>query len=158
MKQSGQLFIFTIEGQRFGLDLEVVQRVERAAEVTKVPEMPALISGIIDYHGKIVPVFDLRKKLKMPDKGISAEMRFLIIRTKSRQLILIADVVGGVINIPAEIVTQGTDVDKDLLQASFIRLEDEIIFIYDVDKFLSAEQETELETALSKFKEGSQGQ
>jgi len=64
MAISMQTFIFTIEGQRYGLNLEAVHRVERAAEVTKVPDIPELITGIIDYQGKIIPVFDLRKNLK----------------------------------------------------------------------------------------------
>ncbi|MBL7113516.1 MAG: chemotaxis protein CheW [Bacteroidales bacterium] len=152
MKLSGQLFIFTIEGQRFGLDLEVVQRIERAAEITKVPESPALISGIIDYHGKIVPVFDLRKKLKLPDKELSAEMRFLLIRTESKHLIIVADVVEGVINVPAEVIMPGTEIDKDLIQAAIVRLADGVIFIYDVEKFLSAEEETELKKVLGNYK------
>lgn len=134
------------------MDLEVVQRIERAAEITKVPESPALISGIIDYHGKIVPVFDLRKKLKLPDKELSAEMRFLLIRTESKHLIIVADVVEGVINVPAEVIMPGTEIDKDLIQAAIVRLADGVIFIYDVEKFLSAEEETELKKVLGNYK------
>jgi len=149
MKLSGQLFIFTIEGQRFGLDLEVVQRVERAAEITKVPETPELISGIIDYHGKIIPVLNLRKKLKLPDKEISASMRFLVVRTESRQLIIIADLVEGVIKIPPRLITKGTEIEKNYTHASFARLENDVIFIYDIDQFLTEEDENVLEKAIN---------
>jgi purine-binding chemotaxis protein CheW len=147
------LFIFTIESQRFGLNLDVIQRVERAVEVKVVPEMPSLISGIINYHGKILPVLDLRKKLKIADKAVSADMHFLVVTTRIRQLILIADAVDGVIKVSPDRFTQGSEIEKDFTQASFIRLDDGIIFVYDVDRFLSDLDEAELENALNRFEE-----
>ena len=148
-----QLFIFKIEGRRFGLNLENIQRIERAVEVTTVPEMPALISGIVNYHGKILPVFDLRKKLKLKAIAILPNMYFLVVTTRVRQLILIADAVEGVIKVTAERFTEGAEIEKDFTQASFLKLDDGIIFMYDVERFLSDQDEEEMEKALNEFEE-----
>lgn len=151
MKLIPQLFLFTIEGRRFGLNLNSVLRIERAAEITEIPEAPELISGIIDYHGTILPVFDLRKKLGLPDKAISVSMHFIIINTSARSLVLIADSVEGVITIPEPSLIRAEQIEKDFVQKSFVILDDGIIFIYDVDKFLSSQESKELDIALSKF-------
>ncbi|MCX6283510.1 MAG: chemotaxis protein CheW, partial [Bacteroidetes bacterium] len=122
-------------------------------EVTAVPEMPVLIAGIVNYHGRILPVLDLRKKLKLADKAVSADMHFLVVTTRTRQIIMIAEVVEGVIKVSPEKFTDGAEIEKDFTQASFIRLDDGIIFVYDVEQFLSDQDEAELENALNNFEE-----
>ncbi|MCX6280804.1 MAG: chemotaxis protein CheW [Bacteroidetes bacterium] len=151
MRIPERLFIFTIEGQRFGLDLVAVQRIERAALITKVPEMPEFIYGIIDYHGKILPVFNLRKKLGLPDKPVASSWRFLILNTANRMMIIAADIIEGVMDMPSGNLIQGTEIESNLSQAAFIRLDDGIIFIYDINSFLSSGDEIDLEKVLQGF-------
>ncbi len=151
MQTTIQLLIFTVENHRFGLDINAIQRIERAVEITPVPEMPAVITGIIDYHGQILPVFDLRKRLGISAKEVSASWRFLVVQTAARLVIVAADLVEGVVNVPAETITPGPEIEKNLQQPSFLRLEKDIIFLYDIESFLSPEDETGLEQALHNF-------
>ncbi|MEI8049570.1 MAG: chemotaxis protein CheW [Bacteroidota bacterium] len=151
MKHISQLFVFGLGEQRFGLDLDVVQRIERSVEITKIPEAPPLISGIIDYHGTILPVYDLRKKLGLPVKPVSISMLLIIVSTSERPLALVADTVEGVMNVPKDGVTSSENLEKGLAQDSFVRLGDGFIFIYDVDRFLSSQDSIELGIALKRF-------
>lgn len=151
MQTTIQLLIFTVENHRFGLDINAIQRIERAVEITPVPAMPAVITGIIDYHGQILPVFDLRKRLGISAKEVSASWRFLVVQTAARLVIVAADLVEGVVNVPAETITPGPEIEKSLQQPSFLRLEKDIIFLYDIESFLSPEDETGLEQALHNF-------
>ena len=151
MKPISQLFLFSLGKQRFGLDLNVVKRVERAVEITRLPEAPPLIAGIINYHGTILPVFDLNKKLGWPGKPVSAAMRFIIVSTPERPLVLVADSADGVISVKSDEVTASEQLEKELAQESFLKLEDGIIFIYDVERFLSSLESEDLGIALRKF-------
>ncbi len=42
---SSQLVVFVVDGQRYALPLEIVERVVRAVEVTPLPEAPPIISA-----------------------------------------------------------------------------------------------------------------
>ena len=151
MKHISQIFVFSLGEQRFGLDLDIVQRIERSVEITRIPEAPPLISGIIDYHGTILPVYDLRKKLGLPVKPVSVSMRLIIVSTSERPLVLLADTAEGVMKVPKDGVTSCEDLERGLAQESFVRLDDGIIFIYDVDRFLSSQDSIELGIALKRF-------
>jgi len=79
-------------------------------------------------------------------------MRFLIVNTKRRQLILIADAFEGVMTLPAALITPAVEIEETLVQPAIARLDDGFVFIYDTDRFLSEEKEMELEQLLAGYK------
>ncbi|MEO8857232.1 MAG: chemotaxis protein CheW, partial [Burkholderiaceae bacterium] len=62
MEQVAQLVVFVLAQQRFGVWLRHVECVLAAAETTPVPGAPPLVLGIIDLHGTMVPILDLRPR------------------------------------------------------------------------------------------------
>lgn len=148
MKESGHLLVFQIESERLALNLEYIQRIERAVEIKKIPDLPPLIKGIIDYHGTIVPVYDLRKKLGYTSKETLASWRFLVVKTMNRLLVVVADQVEGVITNPSGTITPGSQLENNIIQPDFLRQDDGLILIYDVDRFLTQTDEEILEKSL----------
>ena len=60
-----QLVGFRIGKELFGVDILMVQEIIREAVITPIPDSPAFIEGVINLRGNIIPVVDLRKRLKL---------------------------------------------------------------------------------------------
>lgn len=74
-----QLVSFTIGDEEYGVDILRVQEINRMLNVTKVPNSPAIVDGVINLRGKIVPVIDLRTRLGMERKQHDKHTRIVVV-------------------------------------------------------------------------------
>jgi purine-binding chemotaxis protein CheW len=63
------LATFTVAGTRFGVPAAAVREVVRSARITPVPHAPALLVGLVNLRGRIVPVYSLSQRLGLPDRS-----------------------------------------------------------------------------------------
>jgi purine-binding chemotaxis protein CheW len=137
-----RLVRFEIDGQGYALRLEVVERVIRAIELSPLPGAPAVIRGIFSLGGKIVAVADPRRRLGLADRDIELEDRIVITRTPARVLGLLAHGDADVTECaPEDIVRTETVIAGDQPLEGIGKLPDGLIFIHDLSKFLSIEEE-----------------
>lgn len=71
--------VFAIDGQSCALPLEAVRCIVRAAALSPVPEAPQGVLGLLNFHGRLVPVYDMREALGYPAKPLAPQDRFLIV-------------------------------------------------------------------------------
>ena len=57
-----QLVTFNIGKEEFGVDILHVQEINRMTHITKVPNAPHFVEGVINLRGRVIPVIDLRVK------------------------------------------------------------------------------------------------
>src|SRR5436309_14010618 len=63
-----EVLIFEVGSQRYGLPAAGVRELVRAVTVTPLPRAPAIVEGVIDLRGTIVPVLDIRARFRLPAK------------------------------------------------------------------------------------------
>jgi purine-binding chemotaxis protein CheW len=150
MSDHSQLVVFRLDNQRYAMLLTAVERIVRAVEVMPLPKAPAIVLGVIDVGGRILPVLNIRRRLGLPDKEIGPADQFLIARTARRALVLVIDEAEGMITrSPAEIVAPAGIVPGLEQIHGVIKLDDGMALIYDLDKFLSLEEAEALEATMS---------
>lgn len=155
MKNPNQILVFFLEEQRYALYLHTVERIVHAVEVTPLPKAPDIVLGIINMRGQVIPVLNIRKRFNLPDRKIDLNDRFIIAHTQKLTVALVVDMVNVIIQpaeeklIPSEKVTPGME-----LIDGVIKLEDGMILIHDLDKFLSLEEEAMLDKAVKNGKRG----
>jgi purine-binding chemotaxis protein CheW len=88
--------MFTLDEPRYALYLSAVERVVRAVEITLLPKAPDIVLGVINWQGKIIPVIDVRKRFRLPEREMDPDDRFIIARAAQRQVALAADSVVGI--------------------------------------------------------------
>lgn len=148
--QPAAFFCFNIDQQSLAIPLLAVEKVLMAAAVTEVPESPPVIHGIIDYQGMIIPVINLRYRLKLPLFPVRINDIFIIAETSVRKVAMVADSANGVI-VPAHTdLVNADDVDRGFKSEGMIRRDDGIVLIYDIEQFLSEQDEFELQAAIAK--------
>ncbi len=84
-----RLVLLTVDGQTYALHLEAVDRIVRAVEVTPLPGAPVIVLGAIDVEGRVLPVLNLRRRLRLPEREIGPADQFLIARTERRAVALL---------------------------------------------------------------------
>jgi purine-binding chemotaxis protein CheW len=140
---------FTLDEGHYALDLSAVERIIQTVEVTLLPEAPDIVLGVINIHGKIIPVVNIRRRFHLPEKDIEPTNRLIIAHTLKRTVALVVDVVLGVIETPEDRVVKADTVlpGMDYVQG-VVKMEDGMILIHDLNKFLSLEEEKTLDTAI----------
>lgn len=148
MSDAVQLVVFCVGGQRHALRVEAVERVTPAAEVTPLPGAPHVVLGAIDVAGRILPVFSLRRRLRLPDRPLQLSDVFLIARTARRAVALLVDSVQAVRTAPAAAVDAAMLAPGLQTVEGVLRLDDGLLLIHDLEDFLSREDERALDAAL----------
>ena len=105
-----QLVVFSLDAQRYALQLSVVQRIVCAVDVTPLPSAPAIVLGVINIEGRIVPVINVRKRFWLPDKQIGLNDHLIIATTAKRPVALLADSVSGVVEVSRNAVVDSSSV------------------------------------------------
>lgn len=150
MKNQHRLVLFTLENRQFALRLDCVERVIRAAEITPLPKVPDIIMGIINIHGEIVPVVNIRRRFSLPERNISVNDQIIIIKSPRRKFCFFADSVPGYAEVSSEEVINEEKLWHGIeLVEGVIRLEGEIVLISDLKGFFQTEEESGLDDALS---------
>ncbi len=130
VKMTSDYFVFTIETKHYALELSAVEKVIRAVELISLPESPDRVMGLINLRGKMIPVFNIRKKLRIPEREIGPEDRIIISRLSEYPLAFIADTVEGVFTFSSLAAGRGR---WDKAEQIFPEMEEFIEGIADID-------------------------
>lgn len=144
-----ELLLFQLDDRRFAVPLSVVKRVERIAAVTPLPKAPAIVEGIINYHGQVIPVVNVRNRFGLPPREPGLNDHLLILDTGQRTLAFIIDAAQNVIPVSTDrYVDSGTVFPGMEYVKGVVKLEDGMVLIHDPDTFLSLEEESVLDEAI----------
>jgi purine-binding chemotaxis protein CheW len=140
MNASKQLFVFSLERQRYALHISAVEKVVRAVEINPVPKAPDSVLGIISVRGRIVPVLNIRRYFRRPERDLDLNDRLIIVKAKERLVAFIADDVTGVLECPESAMVEGSDILPEVTYLEGVMaLKDGMILIYDLERFLSSD-------------------
>ena len=152
LSSAAQLIVFRLDERRYALPLEIVDRVVRAAEVTPLPKAPDIVLGVINVRGRVLPVLNVRRRFAMPEREIRPEDWFLLAHTDRRQLALVIDHSDGVIECSPDDINMSTHIVPGLEPfPGVMRLDDGLVLIHDLEKFLSLDETRALEDAMDEY-------
>ncbi len=141
-----QLVVFAMAGQRFAVPLSTVERVLPALAVTPVPGAPAILHGVFDLHGELVPVLDPQGR-RTPSMDIDEQL--MLVRTERRLLALRVDEVIGVTDAQADaLVPFPPATDGFGAFQGTTRLGGDLVLVHDVEMFLSRNTARAVDAAL----------
>ena len=139
-KELLQLVSFKIGEEEFGVDILSVQEINRMSQITKVPNTPDFIEGVINLRGRIIPVLDLRVKLGLMKLEHNKNTRIVVVELKGQTVGFIVDEVSEVLRIPKNITeappTMVGGIDSEYI-TSIGKLEDRLLILLDLEKILS---------------------
>lgn len=139
-----QVLVLEVDGARVGVPVERLRGITHAVEVTALAAAPAVVEGVVDYHGELAAVIDLRRRLGHPSRAGFGD-HFVFAQGAARLVALRADRALDV----AEVAVEAVPPPGDPHLAGVARLPDGLLLIGDLDTFLSAAEQTQLDQALA---------
>ncbi len=94
-----QLVTFKLENEEFGVDILKVQEINRMLTITKIPNAPSFVEGVINLRGKIIPIVDLRKRLGFNSRAYDKSTRIIVVELDGLVLGFIVDSVSEVLRV-----------------------------------------------------------
>lgn len=95
------LLVFSLPGERYGIETSHVLEVICLRELTPVPCTPPVILGVVNHRGCILPVLDLRGLFKLPGQGITEGGRVVAVEAGGMTFGIFADAVAETILVAA---------------------------------------------------------
>jgi purine-binding chemotaxis protein CheW len=145
------VLVFTLAGRRFGVPADMVERVEPACEITPLPDAPAVVRGIVSVRGTLTPVLDLRPRFGDAVATLTLDQRFVLTRTASRAVAIIADAIEDIRQIPRDAVTRLAQLFPGAGRLNGLAaVPDGLIYLHDPEGWMSEADEARLDTALAR--------
>jgi purine-binding chemotaxis protein CheW len=139
-----QLVVFELAGENYGIDISAVEGIIKMQPITKMPQAPMFVEGIINLRGVVVPVIDLRKRFGMTTLEHTSDTRIVNVFMGKAKIGMIVDGVSEVLRIPEEAI-EPTPPMISTVNTSYIRgiakLDNRLVTLLDLDKILSAEEQ-----------------
>jgi purine-binding chemotaxis protein CheW len=90
---------FVVGGETYGVDILNIREIIKLREVTEVPRTPGFLIGIITVRGSVIPVIDLRLRLRLPCTPPTRAARILVVVRDGDPYGLLVDAVSGVVRL-----------------------------------------------------------
>lgn len=122
------------------MGIEYVTEIIGVQKITKVPDMPHFIKGVINLRGRVIPVVDVRTRFGLSEREYDERTCIVVIHVNDQATGMIVDRVNEVLNIPQDQIefSHSGDVNKE---RSFIlgigKTEDSVKILLDVEKFMT---------------------
>ncbi|MBI5807945.1 MAG: chemotaxis protein CheW [Ignavibacteriales bacterium] len=143
-----QLVSFKIANEEFGVDILNVQEINKMTQITKVPNAPDFVEGVINLRGRVIPIIDLRTRLKLEKKQHDKDTRIIVVEISNKTVGFIVDAVNEVLRIPTNIIEPppqlATGIDSDFIRAVG-KLEDRLLILIDLEKVLTEKDKEQLQ-------------
>jgi purine-binding chemotaxis protein CheW len=148
MEKEIKVILFRLGDEEYGLEVHSVRSIERMQPVTRMPQMPPFVKGVIHLRGEITPVVDLKSRLGLKETPASEQSRMIIVYVGQMQVGLIVDAATDVIDIPVHSIEPAPAIFGETYAAylhGVAKLPDRLLLLLNLDRLFSREEVIQLQ-------------
>ncbi|NUR22118.1 chemotaxis protein CheW [Frateuria sp.] len=146
-----QQLTISLGNEEYGIDILAVREIRGWTPVTRIPQAPSYVLGVLNLRGAIVPVLDLRLRFGLARGEYSATTVTVVVTVAGRLFGVVVDAVSDVLDVEADqirpVPDMGTTVDTEYLKG-LTAVGERMVLLLDVDKLLQPQDAQMLEAAL----------
>ncbi len=139
-----QLVSFNLDQEEYGVDVLKVREIIRMPVLTRVPNTPHYVDGVINLRGKVIPIISMRKKFGLMETENDKQTRIMVMDVDGELMGFTVDAVSEVIRISGSeiqpspaVVASG--IDQECI-AGVINQAERLLVLLDLEKMFSAEE------------------
>jgi purine-binding chemotaxis protein CheW len=132
-----QLVGFRLDNEDYAIAITKIQEIILMKPITRIPQVPDFIEGLINLRGSVIPIVNLRKRFGLPPREVDDETRTIVVNIQEKTFGCIVDA-----------VTQVMRINRDQIQppplsvlavshqyiAGLARLDDRLLIILDIER------------------------
>lgn len=148
-----EVIVVEVDGRQLGLPVDLVDEIQPAAQLTRLPDAPPVVEGVLDLRGDLIPVLDARRRLGLEVRPMQLSDRLVITRVDERRIALRVDAATVLVKVRAADVSHAAALAPDALRhAGLARMLDGTMVVTEPELFLSADEAKDLHEALRQLK------
>lgn len=143
-----KVVVFRLKDEEYGVEVDQVKSIERMESITRVPNTPSFVKGVINLRGVVIPVINLRSRFQMEEEDYTDSTRIVIVHVNEMEVGLIVDAALDVLDVPLDAIEPPPEVVGGV-EAAYLRgmakLEDRLLVLLNLDRVLSPEELKQVE-------------
>jgi purine-binding chemotaxis protein CheW len=150
--EAAQYLTVNLGNEEYAVDILAVREIRGWTPVTRIPQAPPYVLGVLNLRGAIVPVLDLRLRFNLDREEYTATTVTVIVMVNGRQFGVVVDAVSDVVEVAPNgirpVPDMGTTVDTEYLKG-LTSVGERMVLLLDVDRLLQPHDAQMLEAALA---------
>ena len=144
-----EVLVFEVADQTYGLPTVDVREIVRAVTITPLPNAPAVIEGVVNVRGQVLPVLDIRARFRLPSRSLDPSDHLIVASAGPRGVILRVDRATHLAQIDEASIQPAETLGANATYvAGVAKLDDGLLLIHDLTSFFSAAEAFSLDQAL----------
>lgn len=132
-----QYVIFSLENEYYGININYVETIEKVSAITRVPNSPYYVEGVINLRGEVVPIIDLRRRFNLSPTEVTESTRIIILLVEEMIIGIVVDSSSEVLTISKELIDNTSNLvgaTEDQYINGIGKVNDRMIVLLDVFK------------------------
>lgn len=138
---AAEFLTFALGSEEYGVDILKVKEIRGYDAVTRLPDAPDYIKGVINLRGTIVPVIDMRLKFRLERAEYTALTVMIVLNVADRVVGMVVDSVSDVVRLAGEQVRAvpeiGATIDRQFL-TGIGTLDERMLILLDIERLMSS--------------------
>jgi len=143
-----QLVSFRLAQEEYGIEITQVHEIILMGEITRIPQTPPYVQGLINLRSMVIPIVDLRLRFGLSPFDPTDETRIIVVKVAGKTIGIVVDAVNEVMRISEDQITAPpptvAGLGKDYL-TGIVQIDDRLLILLEIEKILSEEESAAME-------------
>ena len=139
-----QLVSFHLAEEEYGIEISKVREIILFGEITKIPQTPSFVKGLINLRSTVIPIIDLRLRFGLDETEPTEETRVVVTQVNDKTIGIVVDSVSEVLRVSGDQISPPPATVAGCAQdylTGLANLDDRLLILLDIEKVLDVETE-----------------